>query len=663
MSTLQKIVAAVLGVLLLVVGWGLWATNQLGATPVRALKGTARPPASGTDDMPVIDESTFLTARRLARLAATAEEQSLAQSAVQIADHELDLAFDAALHELEAHPPPLNAAAKEIQERLLNAQKALASDTENLKRLQARLAAAPDAEKPAIQDQVDLMQSQVELEEDEVQEANTDLLQAGGNVHQRIQMMKQEHQAAERNLPAPSAAPASALGKLKGMVGELREWLALHDKQRWLTTAQRQATMSAAQLAVERARIAAELAANKARVPELAARGQHAKSAEAPAAATATAAPSQASASTQAPTPTRAPSPARAPPPGPAPPRTPGPTGAPAAAPAATSPQSPAPQAAAAAEPTLLDLTRRIAAEQHRLTLRDQRITARRRLAAVYGQWDALVAAQARAALHECLKGAAIVLAAVLLPLLANRWLERLLGRARIDRRQLGTLRSVVGVALQVIGLAVILVVLVGVPGQFGTMLGIVGAGLTVALKDFIVAFIGWFVLMGRNGIRLGDWVEINGVSGEVVELNMFHTVLLETGNWTDAGHPTGRRVTFTNSFAIAGHYFNFSTSGQWLWDELSVMVPYGRDPHAIAAAIEKEVTAATAKDAGQAEEEWRRAARGRDVSFTTQPAIAVRPAAGGVEIAVRYVTRASERLALRARLYQSAVQLLAQPA
>src|ERR1700736_2503246 len=67
MSTLQKIAAAVLGVLLLVVGWGLWATNQLGATPVRALKATARPPASGTDDMPVIDESTFLTARRPAR--------------------------------------------------------------------------------------------------------------------------------------------------------------------------------------------------------------------------------------------------------------------------------------------------------------------------------------------------------------------------------------------------------------------------------------------------------------------------------------------------------------------------------------------------------------------------------------------------------------------
>jgi small-conductance mechanosensitive channel len=242
--------------------------------------------------------------------------------------------------------------------------------------------------------------------------------------------------------------------------------------------------------------------------------------------------------------------------------------------------------------------------------------------------------------------------------------LERLLARARLDRRQLHTLRSVVGVALQIVGLIVILLVLIGVPTQLATMLGIAGAGLTVALKDFIVAFIGWFVLMGRNGMRLGDWVEINGVSGEVIELNMFHTVLLETGNWTDAGHPTGRRVTFTNSFAIEGHYFNFSTSGQWLWDELSIMVPYDRDPHVIADAILKEVSTTTAKDAAQAEEEWKRAARGRAMGFNAQPAMAVRPSAGGmgVEVAVRYVTRANERLSVRARLYQIAVQLLSAP-
>ncbi len=621
MSALQKMAAAVLVMLLAAVGYGLWTTSPA-ASSVRAQRAAAKAPAASA--LPVIDQNTYLSAKRLARLASTAEEQSLAQSAVQLADHELDLAFSGAIHHIEAHPPVLSPEAAQIQERLLSAEKEQDSDAQEVKRLSAALAQAADAYKPAIQDRLQLAQSQLELAQDEVQEANNDLLQAGGNVHQRIQMMQQEHDATERNAAAtPAAAAASPLGRLRGLVGQVREWYAVRDKRHALEEAQQHAADSAAQLAAERTQIATELAASKQSVPELADRATTRARGAGSAAGTAT--PAKAIAAKPAP-----------------------------GAAADVAPNSTA--------PTLLSITRQIAAEQHRLTLRDQRITARRRLADVYGQWDAIVAGQERAALHASLISVTIVLAAILLLLFADRWLERLLARAPVDRRQLATLRSVVGVALQIVGVVVILLVLIGVPGQLGTMLGLAGAGLTVALKDFIVAFIGWFVLMGRNGMRVGDWVEINGVSGEVVELGMFRTVLLETGNWTDAGHPTGRRVTFTNSFATAGHYFNFSTAGQWLWDEVSVMVPYDRDPHAIADAIQKEVTAATAQSITQAEQEWRRAARGQgEAAFSAQPAIAVRPAGGGVEIAVRYVTRASERLALRARLYQTAVQLLSQ--
>jgi small-conductance mechanosensitive channel len=613
MSKLQKIAAALLIVLFLAAGWGLWATHQSTA-PVQKLKpNELLSVPSSKSAVPIIDQDTYFTAQRLARLANTPEEQPLAQSAVQVADQELDLAFAAVLRYLEANPPPLSPEARQIQDRLDGLEKVLAADTDSLKRLQAQLAQTPDADKPAVQDRIDLLQSQVELEQDEIQEANNDLLQAGGSQHQRIQTMQQEHESMQRSAAATAAPPPSPLATLRGMVGELRRWIALYDKERWLREAQQQVATSANLLAKERADIATQLAADKARIPEFAAHQQRVL--------------------------------------------------------AASGQSPPAPPAArmtlgAQAPPkTLLELTRQIAAEQRRLTLRDERITARRRLAGIYGQWDAVVAGQARTALHEIFVGAAIVIAALLLLLFVDRSLERLLSRARVDRRQLATLRSVIGVSLQIVGLLVIVLVLVGLPGQVGTMLGIVGAGLTVALKDFIVAFVGWFVLMGRNGIRIGDWVEINGVSGEVVELNMFHTVLLETGNWNDTGHPTGRRVTFTNGFAIGSHYFNFSTSGQWLWDELVVVVPYGRDPHTIAAVLQKQVTEATAKEVGQAEEEWRRAARGRGASFSLQPGISIRPSAGGggVDIAVRYVTRANERLALRAQLYQSAVELLSQ--
>ncbi|HEY0339818.1 MAG TPA: hypothetical protein VGC34_03345, partial [Steroidobacteraceae bacterium] len=122
--------------------------------------------------------------------------------------------------------------------------------------------------------------------------------------------------------------------------------------------------------------------------------------------------------------------------------------------------------------------------------------------------------------------------------------------------------------------------------------------------------------------------------------------------------------VTFTNSFAISGHYFNFSTSGQWLWDEVLVLVPFGRDATPIAETLHKEVVDATMDSSKQAEQEWKNNAPSRrGAQITATPGISIRPAVGGVEVAVRYVTRASERFTVRAKLYKSAIEILGQSA
>jgi small-conductance mechanosensitive channel len=306
--------------------------------------------------------------------------------------------------------------------------------------------------------------------------------------------------------------------------------------------------------------------------------------------------------------------------------------------------------------------TKSRASDQKRLTSLNKRIEDQRQLADVYGNWIGVVAAQQRSVINYAARGLLIILLIALIALFFETWIGRLFGKLKLDRRQLETLRATTRVALQVVAVLLILLVIFGPPSQLGTILGLAGAGLTVALKDFIVGFLGWLMLMGKNGIRLGDWVEINGVTGEVVELGMFHTVLLETGNWTDSGHPTGRRVTFTNSFAIEGHYFNFSTSGQWLWDEVRVVVPPGQDPYPVVDAIQKEVAQATAESVTQAESEWKTAAKSRGLStLSAAPAISIKPVVGGTEIAVRYITRASERYQLRAKLYETAVEFLGQ--
>ncbi|HXO66291.1 MAG TPA: hypothetical protein VN882_16490, partial [Steroidobacteraceae bacterium] len=251
MSLLQKIGAAVLLVLLAVTGYGLWHTRQPDLTPV-ALASAPAAQAAKTNALPVIDQRTLLIAQRLAPHATTPEEVPFAQAAVQLADHELDLAFAGALRHLETHPPVLSSQAQQLQDQANAAQRKLDNDSARVKELTDALAKAPNAQKASIQDQLDLAQAQQQLDQDEVTQANDALLNAGGNLHQRIQLMQQEHETAAKSRPATSAVQADPLAALKGLVGKVREYLALANKERWLGKAQALAAASAAQLSTER---------------------------------------------------------------------------------------------------------------------------------------------------------------------------------------------------------------------------------------------------------------------------------------------------------------------------------------------------------------------------------------------------------------------------
>lgn len=293
----------------------------------------------------------------------------------------------------------------------------------------------------------------------------------------------------------------------------------------------------------------------------------------------------------------------------------------------------------------------------------DDRIATQKQLSTVYGRWLDQVKLQHKIVVHLMLQSVAWIAFLVLCGALLTAGANKLLDRLTIDRRSLHTLRMVTNLGIQLVLLLLILLVVFGAPSQIPTILGLMTAGLTVVFQDFILAFFGWFVLMGKNGIRVGDWVEINGVGGEVVEIGLFRTSLLETGNWTDKGHPTGRRVTFINNFAVTGQYFNFTTSGQWMWDEISVNIPSGPDTYRTIEAIHTAVEKETANDTKLAEEEWKKAAKQNVLSsFTAKPSVDMRPSAAGVDVVVRYVTHASERFEMRNRIYQSVIDLLHRP-
>jgi small-conductance mechanosensitive channel len=303
-----------------------------------------------------------------------------------------------------------------------------------------------------------------------------------------------------------------------------------------------------------------------------------------------------------------------------------------------------------------------LSAQRQVLSIDDDRIQTEQQLAKVYGQWDAQVALQHGIVWHLILGSLAWIVLILIAMVLCDALAERLLAHPKMDRRQMETLRNIVRLSLQVLGSLFILIVIFGMPKQTPTVLGLATAALTIALQDYILAFFGWFILMGKNGVRVGDWVEINGVGGEAIEIGLLSTTLLETGGLAGQGYPTGRRISFLNSFAIKGQYFNFSTAGQWMWDEITITVPATEDVNEMVERFHEAAQKETGQNSQLAESEWKRATRGDSLSrFGGAPVVNLRPNGTGTDVQVRYITRASERFELRNRLYREAFDLLQQ--
>jgi len=587
-----------LGLLALVLGTiaAYYATRET-TTP------RAKNTLSNAAQAPLVDERPLPTARGLASLAITAEEQRLSQEAVRIADHEVDLAFADALRQAAEQKSDQDPKKRDLYMKMQQAQAALADVQSRVEQLKAQIASAKPGEKEALQERKDLLDAEQALAEDEVEDAQQELIRAGGDQEAAVQRQRDQHEAGEHELEQhqgqnpTGASPAVDLGA-SNLVGQMRAWMWLRDKRAHIESARRQAEEMGNDLLAQHGALQRRVREQK---PQKEETKQQAAELRKGAAA------------------------------------------------GAVSKETTA---------TAVNSLKHFSSDQKLLSDFDKRIRDQKELQEIYGNWLDVMGNQQRAVLHGMLRSVLWILLIVVLVYFGSLLVNRLFGQAAPEKKHLLTLRGVIRFSLQAVGVLVIAFVILGVPNQMPTILGLAGAGLTVALKDFIVGFFGWFVLMGKNGIRVGDWVEINGVVGEVIEIGLLRTVLLETGNWTDTGHPTGRKVAFVNSFAIEGHYFNFSTAGQWLWDELQVEVGQAENPYPLMEAIQRLVEEETRASAAQAEQEWQKSA-GYRKSLTAAPAIHLRPTAAGVEMQIRYITSANERYVTRSKLYEKIVGLL----
>ncbi|HXN95797.1 MAG TPA: hypothetical protein VN879_14930, partial [Candidatus Acidoferrales bacterium] len=415
MKVKQGVAAITLLVLLGAAAYEFYRTGRPSSVPAPSAKMASSRQSQG----PIVDQTPLLTAQRLAQMPTSAEEKPLAEEALRLADHQMDLAYAAAERDAEAHPPALSAEAKAIEERLKKSEDALDADNDLVTRLTAEEAKATGAKKDALHDQLVLATAHQEEHQDEVDDAKEDLERAGGDPKSRIEAMMQEHKASSAATDALHVT-VSAATEERGLIHRFGQWLGLHQKQLLLWKAKQEAESAAAALSAKHNGLEAQIDARK-------------KSS----------APSG------------------------------GPAGASQEAASGRNHAAPSHEESAA----LIKAAKQRATDQKALASFDKQIDDQKQLAENYGNWIAAVAAKQRAVVHGALNGISFILGILLIGVFFDSWLERLLGKTSLDRRQVETMRTLTRVSVQIFAVLFILLVIFGPPSQLGTILGLAGAG------------------------------------------------------------------------------------------------------------------------------------------------------------------------------------------
>ncbi len=124
------------------------------------------------------------------------------------------------------------------------------------------------------------------------------------------------------------------------------------------------------------------------------------------------------------------------------------------------------------------------------------------------------------------------------------------------------------------------LVIFVNQLGSVTVALGVAGAGIAFALQEVIISIAGWIALSFGQFYTIGDRIQLGGIKGDVIDIGVLRTTVMEIGEWVKGDQYNGRIVRIANSFVFKEPVFNYSADFPFVWDEIIVPIKYGSDFH-----------------------------------------------------------------------------------
>ncbi len=250
----------------------------------------------------------------------------------------------------------------------------------------------------------------------------------------------------------------------------------------------------------------------------------------------------------------------------------------------------------------------------------------------------------------------------ILLGYAGYRLLARRIGDQVADAEKRHRYRKRLRYTMGTIVLVVLIVLFIDKIRELGTLLGFAGAGIAIALREYLASVFAWFYLLTQGNIALGSRVEIGNVRGDVIDIGLFKLTLVEVRGDGVGEQSSGRLVTVPNYKVLVEPVFLFTVGTPYVWDEMDFLVTFESDWERARDIIEQVGREVTEPYQAEIDSGFRQL--GERFAFrqgVTTPIVysSIDSSAGGVNLKLRYLTHVRQRRNRRDEISRRVLRLL----
>ena len=189
---------------------------------------------------------------------------------------------------------------------------------------------------------------------------------------------------------------------------------------------------------------------------------------------------------------------------------------------------------------------------------------------------------------------------------------------------------------------------------DYSLVIGLFTAGITFTLQELILSIAGSFYIFAVRVYTPGDRIEINGIKGDVIDIDSIYTTIMEMGEWVSSDNYSGRIVKISNAFVFKGPIKNYSMDFPFVWDELNILVTYGSDVELAKKIVLDSSVALLADYAESSKARWAEMVERYYIeNATLEPTIALKLTDNWIEVNVRYITDFKLRRSTKHKLFE----------